>query len=196
MTVDDYQDLQDDYDNDNDDCMVICFEGQIQKKRKNGQNSTDLWSHLLFGIIWSWKKGSFKLNFWSNLAPRETINVRLIQFSNQTIGAQECLKKYFECYYCYQNIIFNQIETSVAKKCLSEKYFEYYNHYQNIIFNQIETIGAHECLKNILSIAIVIKILFFNQIETSAAQECLNFFAYCYCYFKINHFSTKLTLWD
>ena len=59
---------------------------------------------------------------------------------------------------------------------MSEKYFEYYHCYQNIIFNQIETIGAHECLKNILSIAIVIKILFFNQIETSAAQECLNFF--------------------
>ena len=52
---------------------------------------------------------------------------------------------------------------------MSDKYFEYYHCYQNIIFNQIETIGAHECLKNILSIAIVIKILFFNQIETSAA---------------------------
>ena len=91
LTVLDYQDLQDDSDNDNDDCMAICFQGQIQKKEKN---SIDLWPHLLFGIIWSWKKGSFKLNFWSNLAPRETINVRLIQFSNQieTIGAQECLK--------------------------------------------------------------------------------------------------------
>ena len=59
---------------------------------------------------------------------------------------------------------------------MSEKYFEYYHCYQNIIFNQIETIGAHECLENILSIVIVIKILFFNQIEISAAQECLNFF--------------------
>ena len=125
--------------------------------------------------------------------------MRLIQFSNQieTIGAQECLKKYFECYYCYQNIIFNQIETSAAKKCLSEKYFEYYNHYQNIIFNQIETIGAHECLKNILSIAIVIKILFFNQIETSAAQECLNFFSsIVIVHSKLFNYPTKLTLRD
>ena len=87
-----YQDLQDDSDNGNDDWIVICFQGQIQKRKKNRQNSIDLWSHLLFGIIWRWKKGSFKF-FWSNLAPRETINVRLIQFSNQieTIGAQECL---------------------------------------------------------------------------------------------------------
>ena len=79
---------------------------------------------------------------------------------------------------------------------MSEKYFEHYNCYQNIIFNQIETIGAQECRKNILSIVIkilfskqiktlecsprvsenilrvtiVIKLTFFKQIETSAAQ--------------------------
>ena len=131
----------------------------------------DLWSQLLFGIICSWKKGSFKLNFWSNLAPRETINVRLIQFSNQieTIGAQECLKNILSI-------------TIVIKISFSTK------------LKLVQPMSAW--MKNILSITIVIKILFFNQIETSAAQECLNFFAYCYCYFKINHFSTKLTLWD
>ena len=125
---------------------------KYKKKRKNGQNSIDLWSHLFFGIIWSWKKGSFKLNFWSNLAPRETINVRLIQFSNQieTIGAQECLKNILSVTIVTKIWFFNQIETSAAQECLNE---------------------------NILSITIVIKILFFNQIETrSWAQECLNFF--------------------